>query len=102
MKGTPLLERTATVRVRVPKKAASLPPSRTLLEKAATMLEDHGFSILRIGRRGVSVKADQSTYLREFGLALPAEGSVVREPVANRPLSGLIDLVEAAEAPISF
>ncbi|MBV2149816.1 hypothetical protein KRZ98_16340 [Sphingobium sp. AS12] len=96
------MERTATVRIRFPGATGGIAPSRTLLEQAAHMLEEHGFAIQRIGRRGVSVKADQATYLRELGVTLPARGSVVEAPEPHLPLSRLVDLVEAAEAPVSF
>lgn len=72
------------------------------MEQAASLIRQHGFDVVRVGRRGVSVRADDATFLRELGVVIPANGSLVQPPLPNQPLSRWVDLVEAAPQPISF
>lgn len=78
------------------------PLGRDRMDRAARLLADRGFSILRVGRRGVSVQADARTFDRELGVAPDLRGSVVKAPPVGSALSEVIDLVEIADAPISL
>jgi len=88
----------ATVRVRFDKAEAS--PERARVEQAARLLEQLGFEILRIGRFGVNVRAQDSTFHRILGVK-PAPNQALAAPVSstNPALRELVDLVEVAPKP---
>ena len=95
------MDRRATVRVKeVDNEGSALNEDR--IDCATRMLSERGFAILRVGRRGVSIEADESAFAREFGISAETKGSVVKRPPAGSALSEVIDLVEIAEKPTPF
>lgn len=92
----------ATVRVRTPE-GSNQGPDRSQMERAAELLQECGFNILRIGRMGVNVQADETVFSRELGVNPTAEQSLLKTPAPRSDeLSELIDLVEIAGKPINF
>ena len=87
----------ATVRV---KAEPGQKPDRTRLEEVAKLLRESGFEILRIGRFGVSIQGEQSTFARELGVdASPDRALNAKASPAQPALHGLIDGVEVAPKP---
>jgi hypothetical protein len=94
--------KTATIRVRSGDERGSR-PERSLLERAAELLQESGFRVLRVGRFGVNVQADELAFQRELGVDLRGTGHVVEAPhPRQKELSQLIDLVEVAKEPLPF
>lgn len=93
----------ATVRVSPPNSEPGQRPDREHLERAAQLLKESGFEILRVGRFGVNIQGDEQAFARELGVHLLGQDPLV-EPVAapHRELNSLIDLVEVAGRPMSF
>jgi hypothetical protein len=93
----------ATVRVKPQAGVADTRPTRDLLARAAKMLEQRGFEILRIGRFGVSIVGEPSTFSRELGVEVIKGGAALNMPKPRyRPLAQLIDLVEVTTPPTHF
>lgn len=92
----------ATVRVRKPPGQSG--SNRFQLQQAADLLEKNGFTVLRIGRVGVSVEADEQVFKETLGVKLPTNAGAVVIP--TRPtqfeLSNFIDLVEVTPKPTIF
>ncbi len=87
----------ATVRV---KAKQGEKPDRARLEEVAKLLQDSGFQILRIGRFGVSIQGEQSTFARELGVeASPDRALNAKAAPAQPALHNLIDGVEVAPKP---
>ena len=94
---------TATIRVRPPANVSGQRPARERMERAAELLRQSGFEVLRIGRFGVNVKGDETAFQRELGVDLGQAASIVEAPRPHlKELSQLIDLVEIAAPPLSF
>lgn len=91
----------ATVRVRTPD--AQLLPARTTMERAAELLRQSGFHILRIGRVGISIEADVQLFQEELGIDIQGRENLVAKPSPRgQELSRLIDLLEITGTPLSF
>jgi hypothetical protein len=73
------------------------------LERAAALLADSGFRIVRIGRFGVSVAAEQQTFESALGVSVePGQSSSVEAVPQSQELADLVDRVDVASAPESF
>ena len=93
----------ATVRVRAGADAADGRPDQAKMERAADLLKQSGFEVLRIGRFGVNIKGDPSAFQRELGVDVSSAKSLVEAPKpSHHELSQLIDLVEIADKPTNF
>jgi hypothetical protein len=57
----------ATVRVRSATDTAGERPDPAKMERAAALLQESGFEVLRIGRFGVNIKGDEQAFQRELG-----------------------------------
>jgi hypothetical protein len=89
----------ATVRVR-PVSKEEEKPDRKRLERAASLLEQHGFDVLRIGRFGVSVRGDHTVFSRVLGVDVQIKKSSAAPVGASDPrLHDLVDRVEVASDP---
>ena len=87
----------ATVRV---KAESGEKPGRGRLEEVAKRLQASGFTVLRIGRFGVSVQGEQSTFARVLGVeAAPNRALNAKATAAEPALDDLIDGVEVASEP---
>ena len=90
----------ATVRVKAQDPAAGSRPCQEDLERAAELLRGRGIEVIRIGRYGVSVRADEAVFERELGVAVKAGEPLVADPrPRDAALAVLIDLVEVAGRP---
>lgn len=88
---------TATITV---KPASGEKPARGKLEEAARLLEQCGFDILRIGRRGVSVEGEPSCFSRVLGVDAQPNKALAATARPDRPeLCELLDQVEVAIDP---
>lgn len=76
-------------------------PSRTTVESLADELRRRGFEVLRAGRFGVSVRADETAFQRTFGFD-PCSSSDPTHKVISGELRRLADAVEVAVAPTPF
>jgi hypothetical protein len=88
-----MAEIVATVSVKVP--IAGGKPARDELEHAARLLEEFGFEVTRIGRFGVSIKGEDSNFVRVLGVS-PRRGealSVAANPT-DRRLRELVNQIE--------
>ena len=93
----------ATVRVRSATDTAGERPDPAKMERAAALLQESGFEVLRIGRFGVNIKGDDQAFQRELGVDVSKSGSLVEAPrPPHHELSQLIDLVEFAKPPLNF
>jgi hypothetical protein len=93
----------ATVRVRAGADAEGGRPDQAKMERAADLLKQSGFEVLRIGRFGVNIKGDPSAFQRELGVDVSNAKSLVEAPKpSHHELSQLIDLVEIADKPTNF
>jgi hypothetical protein len=93
----------ATVRVRPEADAEGGRPDQAKMERAADLLKQRGFEVLRIGRFGVNIKGDDQAFQRELGVDVSNAKSVVETPrPAHQELSQLIDLVEVTGKPTNF
>jgi hypothetical protein len=93
----------ATVRVRSATDTAGERPDPAKMERAAALLQESGFEVLRIGRFGVNIKGDDQAFQRELGVDVSKSGSLVEAPrPSHHELSQLIDLVEIAKPPLNF
>ena len=93
----------ATIRVRAASDAAGARPDRPTMERAAELLKNRGFQVLRIGRFGVNVQADEQAFQRELGVRVQGTQPLVEAPKPqHQELSQLIDLVEVTGKPTNF
>ena len=94
----------ATVRVRSATDATADRPDKADMERAATLLREHGFEVLRVGRFGVNIEGDASAFQRTLGVDVSKSenGLVETARPSHHELSRLIDTVEIAKPPISF
>jgi hypothetical protein len=93
----------ATIRVRPPSEEAGQRPDPDKMDRAAELLQEGGFEVLRKGRFGVNVQGDAHVFQRELGVNIENSKSFVGAPQApHGELSELIDLVEIAETPQKF
>ena len=91
------MEVTATVRV---KAEHGEKPDRARLQQAADHLEQAGFTVLKVGRFGVSVKGEQSDFSRVLGVeAAPNRSMNAKAKPSHQPLEDLVDGVEVASEP---
>ncbi len=94
---------TATVRVRATSESAGARPDQASMERAAELLKEGGFEVLRIGRFGVNIRGDDHVFRRELGINVARGGSLVEAPrPSDKELSQLIDLVEITGPPTNF
>jgi hypothetical protein len=92
----------ATVRIR-PGTADQDAPDRARLEKAARLLQQSGFDVLRIGRLGISVRGAQGDFARVLGVDAAPNVPLTAVPHAFDPLlHDLIDMVEVTSRPKSY
>jgi hypothetical protein len=93
---------TATVRV-CPRQQGSDRPDRESLEEVARILRESGFSILRIGRFGVSIRGEEAEFAMVLGInAEPGKRFSGAPEAINLRLGELIDLVEVAPDPKAY
>lgn len=93
----------ATVRVRPASDTAGARPDQASMERAAELLRESGFEVLRIGRFGVNIRGDEHVFQRKLGINVKAAGKLVEAPSpSDKELSQLIDLVEITGPPINF
>jgi hypothetical protein len=93
----------ATVRVRSATDTAGERPDPAKMERAAVLLQESGFEVLRIGRFGVNIKGDDQAFQRELGVDVSKSENLVEAPrPPHQELSQLIDLVEIAKPPLNF
>ena len=94
---------TATVRVRADGGGAEARPDQAKMERAAALLKESGFEVLRIGRFGVNIKGDDQAFKRALGVDVSNAKSLVEAPrPSHQELSQLIDLVEITGKPLNF
>jgi hypothetical protein len=93
----------ATIRVRAATDAAGGRPGRAEMDRAAELLQEGGFEVLRVGRFGLNIQGDEQAFQRELGVNVQGAGNLVETPhPQHEELSKLIDLVEIADKPQSF
>jgi hypothetical protein len=93
----------ATIRVRTSGDVAGQRPGRAQLERAAKLLQESGFEVLRVGRFGVNVQGDEQAFKRELGVSVQGTKNLVEAPTPHhQELAQLIDLVEVADRPLNF
>jgi len=94
----------ATVRVRSATDTATDRPDKADMERAATLLRECGFDVLRIGRFGVNIQGDAGAFQRALGVDVSKSktGLVETARPSHHELSRLVDTVEIAPPPISF
>jgi hypothetical protein len=93
----------ATVRVRAGADGTASRPPRAALDEAAERLAQRGFNVLRIGRFGVSIEGEPSTFRREFGIEVQDGSPLIERPSPrDAGLAKLIDLIEVTSTPVSF
>lgn len=72
-------------------------PDRKKLEEAAKLLAQNGFDIIRIGRFGVSVNAEQHNFSQVLGVDARPDMAMATQAKPSQPeLRELIDQVEVA------
>lgn len=97
------MDRIATVRVKPEAAVPDARPTRDLLDRAARLLEECGFHVLRIGRFGVSIAGEPATFSRELGVDVEPGKALTEMPKPrHEPLARLIDLVEVTTPPAHF
>ena len=86
--------------VRVTTSPSEGKPDRSRLERTAEILKESGFDVLKIGRFGVSIRADASAFRNVLGVLATADTALctATEP-KNSELRDLIDLVEVTPRP---
>jgi len=87
---------TATVRVKVEQGEK---PGQARLEEVAKRLQDSGFKVLRIGRFGVSIQGEQSTFARVLGVDAAPNRALNAKARPEPALHDLIEDVEVAPEP---
>jgi hypothetical protein len=96
----------ATVRVRTATDGKGDRPEKADMERAADLLRERGFEVLRVGRFGVNIQGDDGAFQRELGVDVAKSaqtGGLVETPrAAHKELSSLIDSVEIAGPPTNF
>jgi len=94
----------ATVRVRAATDADDDRPDKADMERAATLLQESGFKVHRIGRFGVNIEGDAGAFQRTLGVDVSKSenGLVETARPSHHELSRLIDTVEIAQAPTGF
>ena len=86
--------------VRVTTSPSEEKPDRSRLERTAEILKELGFDVLKIGRFGVSVRADASAFRNVLGCQRrPTRHFAPRPNQINSELRDLIDLVEVTPRP---
>jgi hypothetical protein len=94
---------TATVRVRCATDTAGERPDQAKMERAAALLQESGFKVLRIGRFGVNIQGDEQAFQRALGVDISNAKGLVKAPrPPHQELSQLIDLVEITGPPLNF
>ena len=92
----------ATVRVR-PGTAGQERPDRARLERAAHLLSQAGFDVLRIARFGVSIRGEDSDFARVLGVkAVPKTALAAPADPPSPELRELVDLVEVTSEPTLY
>jgi hypothetical protein len=76
-------------------------PSRIIVETLADELRRRGFEVLREGRFGVSVRADETAFQQTFGFD-PSSSSDPTHKIISGELRRLADAVEVAVPPTPF
>jgi hypothetical protein len=86
--------------VRVTPSPSGEKPDRSRLERTAEILKESGFDVLKIGRFGVSVRADANAFRNVLGVSPSTDTALcsATEP-KNSELRNLIDLVEVTPRP---
>jgi len=93
----------ATVRIRADDDTMGGRPDQAKMERAAALLKQSGFEVLRIGRFGVNIQGDEQAFQRELGVDVSNAKSLVEAPKPSRQeLSKLIDLVEITGKPLNY
>jgi hypothetical protein len=93
----------ATVRVRTATDAAGERPDQAKMERAAALLAESGFKVLRIGRYGVNIQGDEKAFQSALGVDISNSKSLVEAPrPPHQELSKLIDLVELTAPPQNY
>lgn len=78
-------------------------PDKNDIETVAHLLQKVGFHVLRIGRFGVSVEADQACFETVLGVRPePGAAMVAKASPKNEELGRLVDGVEVAPRPEFF
>ena len=91
------MEVTATVRIKAEDGGK---PARERLEEAAKQLQEAGFDVLRVGRFGISVKGEQSTFSRVLGVeTVPNRSLNAKAKPTQQPLDDMVEGVEVASKP---
>jgi hypothetical protein len=92
----------ATIRIRPSSGVAGERPAPEEMRRAAELLQQSGFEVLRVGRFGVNVEGDEHAFQRELGVHAEGGSLVAAPQVQQHELSELIDLVEVAGKPERF
>lgn len=80
--------------------SAERPPAPARLKDAADALGSLGFTVLRVGRRGVSIEADARDFQDALGVPPPGpEGGSIKVRPSDRRLADLVDLIEVTPQP---
>ncbi len=92
----------ATIRVRSGSDVEGQRPEPAQMERAAELLQQSGFEVLRVGRYGVNIEGDEQAFKRELGVDTTGNTLVTAPQAHHEELSQLIDLVEVTGKPLSF
>jgi hypothetical protein len=57
------------------------------MERAAALLQESGFEVLRIGRFGVNIRGDDQAFQRELRVDVSKSGNLVEAPRPRRTTS---------------
>jgi len=85
--------------LRVKPSSASLRPEPALIDRAAAVVQRHGFEVLRKGRRSLTVSGDQSDFEQLVGKQLHAGSFIIEQATAGTEMAAAVDLLEITDTP---
>lgn len=85
--------------LRVKPGSASRRPEPALVDRAAAVVQRHGFEVLRKGRRSLTVSGDQSNFEQLVGRQLQPGSFAIDQDIAGTEMADAVDLLEITDAP---
>jgi len=85
--------------LRVKPISPSLRPEPALVDRAAAVVQRHGFEVLRKGRRSLTVSGDQSDFEQLVGKQLHPGSFIIEQDTAGTEMAAAVDLLEITDAP---
>lgn len=74
-------------------------PAPADIEHAAEVVRRHGFDVLRMGRRALTVRAEQVEYEKLLGRALHPGSFPIAEEAAGAEMAQAVDMLELTDTP---